>query len=118
LSAKVKEAIETFKQLVDAVKGRRDIKSKLTVLTDPENKDTMTVLTKGEAHLLSTSNFLAGSSNWGIMFQPMQRYAQSIRDPNVSIGGRGREDVIKYVQAMNEAKAASKTEGKQEKKEE
>lgn len=116
MNEKIKQSIELFKELVDAVKGRRNVKQRLSVLSDPENKDAMSVLSKGEAGLLSAANFLASSSNWGLMFKPLQSYAQSIRDPNVSIGGRGRDDVIRFMQAMNEAKAATKTGEKEETK--
>lgn len=113
---KVKEKLEQFKELLDIVKGRKDIKSKLTVLTDPDNLDTMSILSKGEAHLLSVSNFLAASPSFGLMFQPMQRYAQSNREPNVSIKGVGRDQVIKFVQAVEMVKQLEKQvkEGKNE----
>lgn len=106
-----------FRDFIDAIKGRKDVKTKLEVLTDPKNLHTMSVLTKEEAHYLATCNWLVMQS-WGAMFLPMKQFAESVLEPNISVGGRGREDSIKFVAALSEARTASKMGENQEKKKE
>ena len=107
--------MEKLRELIDVVRGHKDVKSRLSVLTNPENLDTMTVLSKEEAHFLAVTNWLVKVPEWGDMFTPMNEFAQSLREPNISVGGRGRQDSIDFVRAFNEARAIKKLGDKIEK---
>lgn len=104
-----------LKQLFDIARGRKDVKQRIGVLSDPENLDTMSILSKEEADFLAVSNWLAELEPYGGMFAPLQSYAQSIRAPSISVGGMGRQQAIDFVRAMNEAREQSKIEGKEAK---
>jgi hypothetical protein len=103
--------LDKLRELLDTLRGKKDVKTRLAVLTNPENLDTMSVLSKEQAHFLGETNWLVNQS-WGKMFMPMNELAQSWREPNISINGRGREDSIEFMRAINEAKVLSKLEGK------
>lgn len=109
---KKKDGLEKLKELIDIVKGRKDIKHRLQVLTNPQNLDTMTILTKEEAHFLGVTNWLVKRPKWGLMFTGLNELAQAFREPNISISGGGRKDAIEFVRALNEAKILAKIEGK------
>lgn len=109
-----KNPLEKLKQLMDIAKGKKDIKSRLSVLTNPDNLDTMSVLSKAQAHFLGETNWLVKQS-WGKVFTPLNELAQSWREPNISISGQGRKDSIEFVRAINEAKALTKIDGKKSK---
>lgn len=100
--------IQKLKELVDTVKGHKDVKTRVDVLADPENLDTMSRLTKAQAHFLGVSNWISDREHWGIMFKGLQEYAQSCRAPSISINGGGREDTIRFMGAISESKFLSK----------
>lgn len=108
LAGKGLEEIKKLKELIDAVKGHKDVKTRIAVLSDPENLDTMSVLSREQAGFLSVSNWLADRPHWGLMFQGLKEYAQSLREPSISIGGKGREDAIRFAGALSESKFLSK----------
>lgn len=110
--ADMKENFEKLKQLVDIARGHKDVKSRVAVLANPENPLTMSILSKEEAHFISVTDFITQSKHWGGMFQPMHEFASSRLSPNISIGGKGREQTIQFVAAMSEAKALQKLENK------
>ena len=112
MKTKQKDGLEKLKELIDIVKGRKDIRHRLEVLTNPRNLDTMSVLSKEEAHFLGVTNWLVKRPKWGLMFMGLNEIAQSMREPNISIGGGGRKDSIEFVRALNEAKILAKIEGK------
>lgn len=103
-----KEQIKKLKELIDAVKGHKDVKTRIAVLADPDNLDTMSRLTKEQAGFLSVSNWLAERPHWGSMFIGLQEYAQSLREPSIAIGGGGREEAIRFAGALSESKFLSK----------
>lgn len=107
-----KDRLERFKQFIDTVRGHKDVKSRVAVLANPDNLTTMSILSKEEAHFLSVSHFLTNSPHWGLMFEPMLEFAQSRLEPNISVGGKGRDQTIQFVAAISEAKALQKIEGK------
>ena len=54
------ERLKQFKDFVDTIKGNKDVKTRVSVLADPENLDTMSILSKGQARTLANTNFLVG----------------------------------------------------------
>lgn len=108
LADKTKDKLAPLIELIREVKGHRDVKTRLQVLTDPDNLNTMSVLTSEEAHFLSVSDWLVERPIWGLMFTGLSDYAKSIREPAISISGRGREDSIRLMGAISESKFLSK----------
>lgn len=107
-----KNRLERFKTFVDTVRGHKDVKSRVAVIANPEKLTTMSILSKEEAHFIAVSDFLVESKHWGLMFEPMRQFAYSRLEPNISVGGKGREQTIQFVAAINESKALEKLEKK------
>lgn len=103
----IAQKLAQFKEFLDTVKGNKDVKTRVQVLADPDNLDTMSILTKNQARFLANANFLETRS-WGAMFEGLQNYAQSIREPAISISGEGREQTIRFMGALSESKFLSK----------
>lgn len=102
------EKLKKFKEFVDTVKGHKDVKTRVEVLANPENLDTMSILTKSQAKFLANANWLASRPEWGGMFLGLKQYAQSLREPSISINGEGREQTIRFMGAISESKFLSK----------
>lgn len=115
----VKEFLEVFfTDFYDRIKGRKDIKTRVDVLANPDNPKSMSVLTSGQANFVSTAYFSARNPTWGECFKPMEFHAEEIMDVSPSKGGLGREQSIRFVAAWSEAKLLSKlglSVGKEEK---
>lgn len=100
--------MEQFRKFIDAVRGRRDIKSKVSVITDPENLDTMSILTQGQVEFCSIAKWIAGVEEWGGIFEGLDGYATSMKAHSISKRGKGREQAIQYVASLSESKILSK----------
>lgn len=104
----IKKKIELLGDLIRELKGQKDVKARIDVLANPENLDTMSVLTKAQTQLVATGNFLVTRPRWGRIFQGLADYAHSIEAPSISVNGRGREDAIRFMASINEAKLLNK----------
>jgi len=96
---------EKFKWIVDLAKGRKDIKSRVAVLANPDNLKTMSILKRNEADFVVDAFWLA--KTWGF-FDPMRDYAKEKLEVNISIEGQGREQAIRFVGALSETKLLQK----------
>lgn len=101
------EELEKFKEFFNIVKGVKDVKSRVQVLADPDNLNTMSILKEGQARALANSEFLS-SCSWGAMFDPLKSFNESIREPSIAVGGKGREQAIQFMGALSESKLLSK----------
>lgn len=104
---KLKEQLGLFKEFIDVARGHKDVKTRVEVLANPDNLNTMSVLTKNQARMIANCQYLEGRS-WGTMFEGLKEFAESIREPAISISGEGREQAIRFMGALNESKLLSK----------
>lgn len=101
---KIKEYGEIFKTWIEALTGKKDIKSKVDVLASPDNKKSMSVLTRQQANFVSLSYFLVKPEEWGGLFDGLNLLADEIMEVSPSVQGIGREQVIRFVGAISESK--------------
>jgi hypothetical protein len=104
---KLKEQLVNFKEFIDIARGHKDVKTRVEVLANPDNLNTMSNLTKNQARFIANAEFLDNRS-WGSMFEGLKDFAESIREPAISVRGEGREQAIRFMGALNESKLLSK----------
>lgn len=100
--------MEKFMDFYDRIKGRKDVKTRVSVLANPENLKTMSILTRSEAEFVSEAYWVSGVSKWGAMFKGLEKLAKEKLETNISIGGEGREQAIRFMGALSETKFLSK----------
>ena len=99
------EAKKKFEWFFNLIRGRRDIKSRVAVLANPDNYKTMSILTTGQAEFVQDAFWLAKNES---CYQPLKDYAQEMMEVSPSIGGQGREQSIRLMGALSESKFLSK----------
>jgi len=109
LMAKEKEdQMEKFFEFVDRLRGRRDVKTRVQVIANPDNPKSMSVLSHGQAEFVADSYFLSGVKEWGGLFDGFKDLAVEIMEVSPSIRGLGREQTIRFVGALSATKILSK----------
>jgi len=95
---------ELMKTWFEAFTGKKDIKSKVDVLASPENLKSMSVLSEPQTRFVAISHFLAGVMEWGGLFNGLRDYSDEIMKVSPSKVGLGREQVIRFMGAVEESK--------------
>lgn len=101
----ISEPMRKFIHFYETIKGKRDVKSRASVMSNPDNLKTMSILTRTEAEFVSESCWLGDT--WGF-FEPLKEYAHEKLETNISIAGKGREQIIQFMGALSESKLLSK----------
>jgi len=97
-----------FEWFLNLLKGRKDVKTRVAVLANPDNPKSMSVLTHGQAEFVADAYFLSGVDEWGEIFKGLETLADEIMKVSPSIGGVGREQTIRFMGALSETKLLSK----------
>lgn len=107
LKEKAKEYAAVLKELGEgfqALMGKKPLRSKVAILANPDDPQSMSILTKGEARFVAMAYYANGVEDWGGIFQGLQDRADAIMRVSPSISGEGREQVIRFVGALTESK--------------
>ena len=99
---------EGIKALVEAYTGKKDVKSRVMVLANPDNPKSMSILTRSQAQFVASAYFASSNETWGQMFNPMVKYAVELMATSPSVEGEGREQVIRFIGALSESKFLGK----------
>lgn len=102
----VKDVLDKFERFINIVKGRKDAKTQVEVLSNPENYKTMSVLTQGQVEFVQDAFWLCKVEPK--VYKDLMLYAQEMMEASPSKGGTGREQAIRYVGALSESKALQK----------
>lgn len=105
---KKEDQMEKFFKFIDRLRGRRDVKTRVQVIADPDNLKSMSVLSHGEAEFVADSYFLSGVEEWGGIFEGFEDLANEIMQVSPSKKGLGREQTIRFVGALSATKILSK----------
>ena len=97
-----------LKALIEAVTGKKDVKSRISVLANPENPKSMSILTSNQCEFVATAFFASSNETWGEMFKPLEKYASEVMAVSPSKKGEGREQAIRFIGALNESKILGK----------
>ena len=106
LKERVTEYGEILKIFIESLTGKKDIKTKVQVLTSPENPKSMSVLSEPQARFVALSHYVAGVESWGGLFDGLKDYSNEMMDVSPSKGGLGREQVIRFAGALTESALA------------
>lgn len=107
LKQKAHEYAEALKEIgegLQALRGKKPLRSKVAILANPDDPQSMSILTRGEARFVSMAYYSNSVEEWGGIFQGLQDRADSIMRVSPSISGQGREQVIRFVGALTESK--------------
>jgi len=102
ISEPIKKAWEWF---INVARGRRDIKSRVAVLANPENWKSMSNLTPSQAEFVQDAFWLHKTDS---VYEPLKNYAEEMMQVSPSKGGLGREQTIRLMGALSESKFLSK----------
>lgn len=94
-----------IEKLFALLRGKVDIKSRLTLLLSPDNIKTSTRLTPAQVRFVSSAHFVAKHFP---IFEPLKDFAVEFCETNISLKGLGREEVIRFVGALQESKLLQK----------
>ena len=97
--------MERFERFINLIRGRKDIKSRVAVLANPDNWKSMSNLTPSQAEFVQDAFWLAKQED---CYKPLEDYAQEQMEVSPSKGGLGREQSIRLMGALSESKLASK----------
>ena len=113
LRERVKIYGEIFKEWLEALTGKKDLKSKVDVLASPDNLKSMSVLSDHAYRFVVIANYVSEVEEWGEktetgellgMFDGLRDYARQIMKASPSKAGLGREQVIRFMGAVEESK--------------
>lgn len=107
LIEKVKKYAAVLKELgegLQALRGKKPLRSKVAILANPDDPQSMSILTRGEARFVSMAYYANSVEEWGGIFKGLQDRADAIMRVSPSITGVGREQVIRLVGALTESK--------------
>jgi len=79
--------MEKFEKFYNLITGRKDVKSRVQVLADPDNPKSMSVLTHGQAEFVVDAYFVSGVEEWGKMFDGLKELADEIIRYLLALGG-------------------------------
>ncbi len=96
----LKELGESFQALM----GKKPLRTKVAILANPENPQSMSILTRAQARFVAMAYYVNGVEEWGGLFQGLEDYAHQVLVTSPSIAGLGREQVIRLVGALSESK--------------
>jgi len=102
------EALKEIGEGLQALRGKKPLRSKVAILAKPDDPQSMSVLTRGEARFVSMAYYANSVNEWGGIFQGLQDRADAIMHVSPSITGLGREQVIRFVGALTESKLFQK----------
>jgi len=105
---KLDENMKKFEWFYNLLKGRKDVKTRVAVLANPDNPKSMSVLTRGQAEFVVDAYFLNSVKKWGGIFGGLKVVANEIMFTSPSVGGVGREQSIRFMGALSESKILSK----------
>jgi hypothetical protein len=96
---KFKEKLQRFKLFLDVVKGKEDIRQKLSFLFQPSNIKTASRLNISQVQFVTDAYTLA---EFYPEFIPLRELADNLMESMISHKGLGREEAIKFQQASRE----------------
>lgn len=98
---KFEEFTYRIEKLYSIARGRPDIKSKLQIMSDPENILTSSRLNKSQ--IRSVAIGFSSAEQWPFM-KPLKDYLKTLATTVVSDGGKGRDEQIRFAGAIAESK--------------
>jgi len=107
LKEKAHEYAEALKEIgegLQALRGKKPLRSKVAILADPDNPQSMSILTRAQAKFVAMAKYSNSVDEWGGLFQGLEDYADEVMRTSPSIVGLGREQVIRLVGALQESK--------------
>jgi len=96
LSEKFKENLAKFRDFLNVIRGKEDIREKFSFLFDPSNIKTASRLSISQAEFVADSYFV---SKYFPEFNPLLDLANEVAETAVSIKGARVEEAIKFQQA-------------------
>lgn len=107
--SKIKEDVmEKFFEFIDRLKGRKDVKSRVEVIANPENLKTMSILSRGQVEFCAVAGWASSVPEWGGLFTGLNDYAEELKAHSISFKGMGREQAIRFMASLSETKLLSK----------
>jgi len=104
-----KGKMERFTEFINTIRGRKDAKSRVDVMANPENLATMSILTQGQVEFCAVAGWASDHNRgWGDMWRGLNDYAEALKAHSISKGGRGREQAIQFVASLSESKILGK----------
>jgi len=96
---KFKEKLSQFKLFLDVIRGKEDIRQKLSFLFQPANIKTASRLNQNQVYFVSDAYTLA---KFYPEFEPLKEMSKELMEAMISHKGLGREEAIKFQQATRE----------------
>lgn len=90
-----------IEKAISIIRGRIDLKSRLSMLLNPDKVQTTTELTKSQVRFTALS--FSAAQEWKFM-RPLKDYATHLCLANISLNRKGVESAIRFTGALAESK--------------
>ena len=97
-----RESLQKFKEFLDVVRGKEDPKSRVKLMLDPDKIQTSTRLSGSEIDMVTDAYW--AWKQWPKAFQPLKDFVDEYCLTKISEGGKGREEAISIVAALEQSK--------------
>ena len=97
-----KQKLAKFKEFLNVVQGKVDIRRRLDAILNPENIQTSTRLSHAEIDFVVDAYWLANT--YPTLFMPLKDFANELMYTKISDQGLGRQEAIQFISAQESGK--------------
>lgn len=97
-----KQKLTKFKEFLNVVQGKVDIRRRLDAILNPENIQTSTRLSHAEIDFVVDAYWLANT--YPTLFMPLKDFANELMYTKISDQGLGRQEAIQFISAQESGK--------------
>ncbi len=90
-----------FKKFLDIIRGKVDVRSRLDAILNPTRMETSSRLSEDQVDFVTSANWFA--KTWPQLYTPLKDYADELMPTTISLNGKGREEAIKFVGAIEQS---------------
>lgn len=101
LSGQDENNLTKFKRFLDIIRGKVDVRNRLDAILNPTKMETSSRLSEDQIDFVVSANWFA--KMWPDLYTPLKEYAEKLMPATISLNGKGREEAIKFVGAIEQS---------------
>lgn len=103
LDPKIEKNLSIIKRILDIIRGKEDVRNRLSSILDPQNPQTSSILNPDQTNFVVDAYWLAEA--WPQLYQPLKDYAIERLYTQLSMNGKGIDSAIKLTGAIEQSMA-------------
>jgi hypothetical protein len=93
--------LNKFKRFLEIIRGKVDVRNRLDAILNPTKMETSSRLSEDQIDFVVSANWFA--KMWPDLYTPLKDYAEELMPATISLNGKGREEAIKFVGAIEQS---------------